>query len=105
LPFIISQCDGTGISSTYINVQSERIKWLKENLSEQLYTTIIDAIEYNGSSFKPLIPRMNLTKRFQYRAYKFVRLWFKIHSFFSIHKQNQKNPNKILYDPPRHRQL
>lgn len=105
LPFIISQCDGTGISSTYINVQSERIKWLKENLSEQLYTTIIDAIEYNGSSFKPLIPRMNLTKRFQYRAYKFVRLWFKIHSFFSIHKPNQKNPNKILYYPPRHRQL
>lgn len=105
LPFIISRCDGNGISSSYIHVQSERLKWLKENLSEPLYNIILDSIEYNASYFKPLIPRMNLSNHFQKRAFKFVKIWLKIHSFFSRHKKSPEDFNKILYYPPRNLSL
>lgn len=105
LPFIISKCDGNGTSSSYLRVQSERLKWLKENLSESLYTTIIDSIEYNASDFKTLIPRMNLSKHFQNRAFKLVKIWLKIHSFLSRHKKKPEDFKRILYYPPKNLSL
>ena len=101
LPFIISKCDGSGISSIYLHVQSERLKWFKENLSEPLYQSIVDSIEYNASYFKLLIPMMNLRMHFQKRAFNIVKIWFKVHSFFSRHKKNPEDIKKIIYYPPK----
>ena len=101
LPFIISKCDGSGISSIYLHVQSERLKWFKENLSEPLYQSIVDSIEYNASYFKLLIPMMNLRMHFQKRAFNIVKIWLKVHSFFSRHKKNPEDIKKIIYYPPK----
>lgn len=65
IPLTIAECDATGISSNYIDVQTERLKWLQENLSPQLYSTYIDILEYKKSDFKTIIPTMNHTKKFQ----------------------------------------
>lgn len=95
---VIAECDGTGISSKYIDVQTERIKWFQENLSQQLYLMLMELLEYNKSGFKSIIPTMNLTRRFQKRALKLVKILLKINSFFSKPKNNDPY-NNILYRP------
>ncbi|EKU90743.1 glycosyltransferase family 2 protein [Bacteroides oleiciplenus] len=100
IPSTIAECDGTGISSNYIDVQTERLKWLKENLSHQLYSTYIDILEYNKSEFKAIIPTMNHTKKFQKRARKLVCWLLKLNAIFSSHHTPAEDIyNSILYRP------
>ena len=100
IPLTIAECDATGISSNYIDVQTERLKWLQENLSQQLYSTYIDILEYKKSDFKTIIPTMNHTKKFQKRAYRLVRYLLKLNSLFSSrHVHTEDVYNSILYRP------
>lgn len=99
-PPTIAECDATGISSNYIDVQTERLKWLQENLSPQLYSTYIDILEYKKSDFKTIIPTMNHTKKFQKRAYRLVRYLLKLNTLFSSrHDHTEDVYNSILYRP------
>lgn len=97
--FVIAECDATGISSDYLSVQTERIKWFKENFSEQLYATLIDLLEYRKSPFSNIIPEMNKTRKFQKRAYKLIKILFKIHIIFSIKSKNTDIRKTLFYRP------
>lgn len=96
----ITECDGTGVSSNYMDVQTERLKWLRENLSQQLYSSYIDMLEFNKSEFKAIIPAMNKTKRFQKRALRLVSFLLNINTALSSHHINNEDVrSSILYCP------
>ncbi len=96
---VIAECDGTGISSNYTDVQAERIKWFQENFSKQLYAALIDMLEYNKSAFCNIIPEMNKSKKFQKRACKLTIFLFKIHLLFTDKSRYTDIKNSILYHP------
>lgn len=85
IPCIVVEYDGNGVSSNYTTAQAERLQWLKDNLSEQLYSALMDIQEYNNSKFKSIIPIMNKTRKFQKRAWKLVNFLLKINTKFSAH--------------------
>lgn len=99
----IAHCDATGISSDFKRVQDERIRWFKENFSPQLYTCLMDTIEYYSSDFKIIIPKLNHTRNFQKRMFKLVKFFFKLNNFFSNRKSDE--PNKELLYHPRYRRF
>lgn len=97
---VIAEFDGTGVSSSYIGCQTERVKWFQENLSQPFYSMIIEFLEYNKSEFKSIIPTMNRTRRFQKRALKLIKILLKLNSFLSRSKPKANNPyDSILYYP------
>ena len=98
LPTFIAECDGTGISSNYYDVQTERIKWFQDNLPPILYQSFIDLLEYDKSEFKKIIPQLNKTRKFQKRIVGFITFLSKINRFFSRPRKNKDNiPSTILY--------
>lgn len=99
IPHIIAECDGSGISSNYTNVQAERIKWFQENFSKQLYSTLIDTLEYNKSMFSNIIPILNRSRKFQKRVYKLVKFLLKVHLLLTKKSKYKNDKNSILYHP------
>lgn len=97
---VIAECDGTGISSNYIDVQTERIKWFQDNLSPQFYTLLMELLEYNQSGLKPFIPILNETRKLQKRITKLVKFLLGIRALLPKSKAKSTLSN-TLYRPPK----
>lgn len=88
IPAIISIFDGGGTSSDIDKTNSERERWLKENLPPVLYELVPELIELQQSEFRNIIPLLNKTHKFQRRARRIVMLLYRINRLFSFHKRN-----------------
>lgn len=98
LPLFIAECDGTGVSSNYYDVQTERIKWFQDSLSPTLYESLINLLEYDKSELKEIIPQLNKTRKFQKRIVTLISFLLKINLLFSNRKRSKDEiPSTILY--------
>lgn len=85
LDFTISICDGNGVSSDLKAVIEERIQWIQANLSIPLGNSFIECAEIEKSVFRPIIPLLNKTRKFQKRAKKIIMFLYRVNAFFSRH--------------------
>jgi len=83
LNFIISICDGTGISSNLKELRTERTKWVEENLPPHLSKAFIECSELERSAFRSIIPLLNKSRKFQKRAQRLVLFLYRINKLFS----------------------
>lgn len=83
IPLIISECDGNGISSNYLNLQEERFLWIKRNFPPIISSSYIDCAKLDESGFRPIIQLIYNTRKFNKRIKKIVLLLYKINKLFS----------------------
>lgn len=84
IPICIAVHDGNGISATSGNLgKEERMRWIRDNIPEMFYDSLIELAEYKESVLSPIIPLLKHTRRFQYRISKLIMLLYKINEFFS----------------------
>lgn len=101
IPRVIAECDGTGISSDYIDVQTERIQWFRDNLPPQYHALLMDLLEYYQSEFKSIIPALNKTRKFQGQVLKLVKFLLWLRSLVPHTKPKHPYSNHTLYRMPR----
>ena len=101
IPIDIADYDGGGFSATNPSVgPKERDKWLRENLLEIHYRTLMDTNKiltdleqtrnclsiYQNSELRDIIPLISHTRKFSKRMKKLIILLYKINNIFSKSK-------------------
>ena len=85
IPICIAVHDGNGISATSGNLgKEERMRWIRENIPEMFYNSLVELEGYRESVLSPIIPLIKHTRRFQYRISKLIMLLYKINELFSV---------------------
>ena len=83
IPLSIAIYDCTGISNGNDMVNTERSKWIHNNIPDMIYDSIKEMVEYKTSPLFPLIPLLRNTRRFQYRMQRLVMFLYRINKLFS----------------------
>ncbi len=83
VPFLISVCDGNGVSSDWEVLDNERKRWFREQFPGILSNSFLACGELDESGFRPVVSLLSRTRKFKIRMRKLVLLLYRINSAFS----------------------
>lgn len=83
LPFVISECDGYGLSADRKAIYEERIRWFNEQFPPILRNSFISCAQVDDSGFRDVLPLLSKTSHFKIRMKHLVLFLYRIHSLFS----------------------
>ena len=83
LPYIVSECDGSGISSNEKKLNQERILWFQNTFSTTQSKTFIDCAALYRSGFRDIIHILANTRKFKKRMKTLILFLFRINNIFS----------------------
>ncbi len=96
IPLYISKCDGTGVSSVYKDVQSERVQWMESHLSKPMLLSIADLILYHTVRCHKIAPLLVQTRKFKKHVISAVKLISYIYILPKHHRY--RKPNFSIHD-------
>lgn len=84
LPFVVSQCDGRGISSNGKALDKERIQWFQATYPAVLSQSFIDCNALEQAGFREVVHILGQTHKFKKRMKALILFLYRIHRLFSF---------------------
>ena len=91
LPYIISECDGRGISSNGKELNQERTLWFQNTFPATQSKVFIDCAALDRSGFRDIIHILANTHKFKKRMKTLILFLYEINNLFSYEHKRIKN--------------
>jgi len=91
LPYVISECDGEGISSNGEALDRERTLWFQRNFPAMQSKAFMDCAALERSGFREVVPLLAKTRKFKKRMKALVLFLYHTSRLFSGRRRHTKN--------------